>query len=71
MGQESKSVPFFIVRAADKLADAVNKLVKAGVIGERSEAADALLDYAGARFGNSNPLGDLEKHIRETVKPPR
>jgi hypothetical protein len=36
MGQESEPVSIFVVRAADKLADAVNKLVKAGVIGERS-----------------------------------
>ncbi len=69
--EESKPVSIFIVRAADKLADAVNKLVKAGVLGERSGAADALLDYASARFGNRNPLGDLENHMEGTVKPPR
>ncbi len=68
--EESKSVSIFIVRAADKLADAVNKLVKAGVLSARSEAADALLEYANVRFGGRNPIGDLEKYMDGTVKPP-
>jgi len=56
--------PFTII-AADRLAMAVNKLVKQGIIDARSEAADRLLDYASQRFGDNNPIGNLEKKIAE------
>lgn len=58
------------VRAADKLARAVNKLVKRGVIDARSDAADRLLDYCSGRFGDSNPIGSLEL-LDEPAEPAR
>ena len=50
----------FDVKAADRLAREVNKLVRRRIIDARSPAADALLDYASGRFGDRNPIGDLE-----------
>lgn len=55
----------FDVRAADRLAFAVNRLVRRGVINSRSEAADRLLDYCCGRFGDRNPIGDLEDIERD------
>lgn len=34
-----------LVRSADRIADAVERLIERGVLDARSEAADALLDY--------------------------
>lgn len=53
----------FAIRAADKLAAAVNALVHKGLLDARSPAADALLNYASLRFGDQNPIGDLEKQV--------
>lgn len=54
--------PFAIV-AADGLAAAVNQLIKRGILNARSPVGDALLDYASIRFGDRNPIGDLENHV--------
>lgn len=67
---EFRAVPKMIlpcnVRAADALAQAVNELVKRHVIDEHSEAAISLLDYASRRFGDNNPIGELEKLFEPT-----
>jgi len=54
---------FFAIKAADTLAAAVARLIDRGVLGSRSEAVDALLDYASERFGDSDPIGDLKRHV--------
>lgn len=56
---EEEEVGAFTVRAADRLAGEVLKLTRTGILGTRTPAADALLDYASTRFGNENPLGKL------------
>lgn len=61
----------FTIRAADALAVAVNQLVKREILDSRSEAADALLNYASERFGDRDPIGDLERHVEGTVQPPQ
>lgn len=73
MAQEPEPVSPFVVRAADKLAMAVNRLVKRGVLDSRSEAADDLLNYASIRFGDENPIGDLEDKVQEyeNARPPQ
>jgi len=58
----------FLAIAADRLALAVNKLVAQGRLDARSEVADRLLDYASGRFGDSNPIGDLEAKREEYDK---
>ncbi|MGD0976900.1 MAG: hypothetical protein ABR875_01220 [Minisyncoccia bacterium] len=54
-----------LVIAADGLAMSVNKLVKEGFLDSRSDAADRLLNYASMRFGDRDPIGDLEKSVTE------
>lgn len=72
MQDDAEPVSPFVVRAADKLAAAVSKLVKARVLDARSEAADELLNYASLRFGDSNPIGDLEEQVEKYENhPPR
>lgn len=61
---EPKSGKYHSVIAADKLAAAVIKLIKNGVLDARSDVGDKVLDYASARFGDQNPIGDLEVTVR-------
>jgi hypothetical protein len=63
--EELEPISPFVIMAADKLAVAVNKLIGRGILDSRSEAADRLLDYASIRFGDSNPVGDLENKVSE------
>jgi hypothetical protein len=58
----------FDIMAADKLAYEVTKLVRRGVINSRSEAADRLLDYVSGRFGDNDPIGDLERLLEQTAR---
>jgi hypothetical protein len=60
---EEEPISPFTIMAADKLAAAVSKLVRRGILDARSEAADKLLDYASIRFGDRNPVGDLEERV--------
>ena len=57
----------FDVKAADRLAYEVNRLVRRGVIDARSAAADSLLDYASGRFGDSDPIGQLERRFEQAT----
>lgn len=65
MQQESEPISILTIRAADRLALTVIKLVKSGVLDARSEAGDQVLNYASMRFGDSNPIGDMEKQAQE------
>ncbi|OGG41992.1 hypothetical protein A2837_02180 [Candidatus Kaiserbacteria bacterium RIFCSPHIGHO2_01_FULL_46_22] len=72
MRDDLESVSPFAILAADKLAMAVSRLVKRNLLDERSEAADALLQYALVRFGDRDPIGDLERHMEaKETRPPR
>lgn len=55
----------FAIRAADDLAYEVHALVQSGALDARCKAADAVLEYALIRFGSSNPINDLVKHVEE------
>lgn len=61
--KEPEPISFFAIKAADTLAVAVSRLIDRGVLDSRSEAADALLDYASERFGDGNPIGDLKRYV--------
>lgn len=72
MDSNSEMISPFAIKAADKLAAAVIALVKAGKLDARSEAGDAVLSYASIRFGDRNPIGDLEKHVENQYdRPPQ
>jgi hypothetical protein len=53
-------IPSLILRGADRLAAAVNEAVRRREIGMRSPMADALLDYATDRYGDTDPIGSIE-----------
>lgn len=45
-----------LIFGADRLAGAVDRLVRSGKLDARSEAGDALLDYACSRHGDREPI---------------
>ncbi len=55
-----------IMIGADRLAGAVSRLIRVGIIGSRSDAGDALLDYAMVRWGdNINALTKVDERYAE------
>lgn len=65
MPDDSDQASPFAIMAADRLAMAVRRLISEGVLDTRSEASDALLRYASQRFGDADPIGDLERHVEK------
>lgn len=60
------------VEETDCLALSIIKLVREGKLDSRSTAADQLLDYASIRFGDKDPINDLQEYVEsQTNKPPQ
>lgn len=55
----------WLLKAADRLAGEVCRLTDARTLGTRTPAADALLDYATARHGQSDPIGKIRAALAE------
>lgn len=54
----------FLRRAADSMADAIERLVLAGRLDSRSAAADAALNYRNPQFHRLDTIVELEDLIR-------
>lgn len=58
---------------ADRLAGEVCRMIDQGDLDARSGAGDAVLDYASARYGDRDPIGDVRRTFNAlpTTKPGR
>jgi signal transduction histidine kinase len=57
----------FLRRSADRMADAIERLVLLGRIDSRSEAADAALDYRNPQFDRLDRIELLEAACRAAL----